>query len=212
MAEAGEVVAPVRIDDRQGRRQLFVGLMVIDDDDIHAELVRFRQRRDAGGAAIDRDEERRALLRQRPHGFDVGAVAFEQPVRNMDQRIEAAMAQKAREQRRRSGAVNIIIAEYGDALAAPDRVRDARRRRRHGGEHVGIGHRALDGRIEEGVDRVDLDIAAGEDARQQLRQIMPLRDRERPRGAALVEPAAPGAPSRRAFDAEEEAGAHGQLA
>ena len=100
MAEAGEVVAPVRIDDRQGRRQLFVGLMVIDDDDIHAELVRFRKRRDAGGAAIDRDQERRALLGQRAYGFDVGAIAFEQTVRNMDQRIEAAMAQKAREQRR----------------------------------------------------------------------------------------------------------------
>ena len=122
------------------------------------------------------------------------------------------MAQKPRQQRRRSGSVDIIIAEYGDALAASDRVGDARRRRRHGGQHVGIGHRVLDGRIEECLDRIDLDIAAGKDAREQLRQIMPLRDRERPRGAALVEPAAPGAPGRGVFDAEEEAGAHGQLA
>ena len=66
-----------------------------------------------------------------------------------------------------------------------------------------IGHRALDGRIEEGLDRVDLDIAAGEDARQQFGQIVALRDRERARRAARVEPVAPGAAGRRAFDAEK---------
>ena len=50
-----------------------------------------------------------------------------------------------------------------------------------------------------------LDAAAGEHARQQLRQVVPLRDRERARRAALVEPVAPGAPGRRVLDAEEDA-------
>ena len=41
MAEAGQIVAPVRIDDGDRRRQHLVGLMVIDDDDIDAERARF---------------------------------------------------------------------------------------------------------------------------------------------------------------------------
>ena len=68
-----------------------------------------------------------------------------------------------------------------------------------------IGHRSLDGRIEERIDRVDFDIAAGKDAREQFGNIVPLRDRQRPCGAALVEPVAPRPSVRRAFDAEEEA-------
>ena len=59
--------------------------------------------------------------------------------------------------------------------------------------------------------RLRLDAAAGEDARQQFRQVVALRDRERARRRALVEPVAPGAPARRALDAEEEARAPGPL-
>jgi hypothetical protein len=61
----------------------------------------------------------------------------------------------------------------------------------------------LDGRIEKRLNRIGFDIAAGEDARQQLRQIVALRDRKRTHGAALVEPVAPSPPGRRAFDAKE---------
>jgi hypothetical protein len=49
-----------------------------------------------------------------------------------------------------------------------------------------------------------LDVAAGEDAREQLGKVVPLRDCERARRSALVEPAAPSAPGRRVFDAEED--------
>ena len=151
------------------------------------------------------DEQRRAALGERAHRLDIRAVAFEQAVGNVDDRLDAAVAQKARQQRRRGRAVDVVIAENRDALAAHDGVGDARGRLRHGGEHVRIGHRALDGRIEKGVDRIDLDVAAGKNARQQFGKLVPLRDRERPRRAALVEPVAPRAPGRRIFDAEEEA-------
>ena len=90
MAESGEVVAPVRIDDGDSRRQDLVGLMVIDDDDVDAELLGFVQRLDAGGAAIDADQKRRAALGERSHGFHIRAIAFEQPVGNVDDRIDAA--------------------------------------------------------------------------------------------------------------------------
>ncbi len=84
-----------------------------------------------------------------------------------------------------------------------DRVGKTLRRFLHGGQHIRIGHRALDGRIEKRLNRIGLDIAAGKDARQQLRQIVALRDSERTRGAALVEPVAPSASGRRVLDAKE---------
>jgi hypothetical protein len=37
---------------------------MVDDDDRHAELSGFRQRLEAGGAAIDGDQQRRALVRR----------------------------------------------------------------------------------------------------------------------------------------------------
>ena len=117
MAEARQIVAAVRIDDGNRRRQHFVGLMVIDDDDIEAELLGLGQRLDTGGAAIDADQKRRAALGERAHRFDIRAIAFEQPVGNVDDRIDAAMAQIARQQRRRGRAVDVVIAEDGDVLS-----------------------------------------------------------------------------------------------
>ncbi len=73
MPEARKVVAAVRIDDGDRRRQNLVGLMVIDDDDIDAELLGFGERLDAGGAAIDADEKRRAALGERTHGLNIRA-------------------------------------------------------------------------------------------------------------------------------------------
>ena len=46
MAEAGEIVAPVRIDDGDRGRQHFVGLMVVDHDHVDAERLGLRQRLD----------------------------------------------------------------------------------------------------------------------------------------------------------------------
>ena len=205
ITEAGEIVAPVRIDDGHRRRQRLVGLMMIDDDDVHAERFGFAQRLDAGGAAIDGHQQRRAARGERPHRLDIRAVAFEQPVGNVDDRLDAAKPQEARQHGGGCRAVDVVVAENRDALAARDSIGDARCRLRHGGEHIRIGHRALDGRIEKSVDRVGLDIAAGEDARQQFGDLVALRDRQRARRAALVEPVAPGAAGRRILDAEEEA-------
>ena len=70
----------------------------------------------------------------------VRPIALEDAVRDVDQRIERRSAQKAARERRRRGAIHIIVAEDRDLLAAHDRVRDALRGRRHVGEHVGVGH------------------------------------------------------------------------
>ena len=113
-----EIVEPVRIDHGERRGKLLVGLMMIDHDDVEAELARLRQRLMAGGAAIDRDEERRALRRERADRFHIRAIAFEQAIRDMDDRTTTAVAQVARQHRRRRRAVDVVVAEDRDRLAA----------------------------------------------------------------------------------------------
>ena len=170
--------------------------------------MRFRQRLDTGGAAIDGHQERRAARGERSHRFDIRPIAFEQPIRNMDERLEAGMPEKARQQRRRSGTVDIVIAEDRDRLAAHDGVGDPAGGLAHSRKHMRIGHIAFDRRIEECVDTVHVDVAAGKDARKQFGNFVTLRDRERPGGPALVEPVAPCSSRRRMLDAEEVAVAH----
>ena len=203
ITEAGKIVGPVRIHQRIDLGQFVAALVVIDDDDGHAELSRFRQRLEAGGAAIDRHQQRRALARQHPHGFDIGAVAFEDAVGNVDQRIEPAMAQMPGQQRRRGRAVDVVVAEDRDLLAARGRVRDALGRGFHLRHGVGIGHQFADGRIEEILDRVDLDVAARDHPRQHFRQLVALHDRQRPRRAPRIEPVAPQFSGRRLRHAEK---------
>ena len=84
------------------------------------------------------------------HGLDVRPVAFEEPVGNVEDRVEPAGAQHAHQERRRGGAVDVVIAEDRDVLLALDGVGEARGRRRHVGERVGVRHQAFHGRIEIG--------------------------------------------------------------
>ena len=66
----------------------------------------------------------------------------------------------------------------------------------------GISRRTVGSR--NSCDRVDLDIAPGEHAREQLRHAVTLRHRERARVAALIEPVAPDAAAHRVPHVEEE--------
>ena len=153
--------------------------------------VRFRERLDAGGAAIDRHQERRALACEHADGLDIGAIAFKNPVGNMNQRIEPAVAQMPGEQRRRRRTVDVVVAKDRDLLAPNCCVRDAF----GGGFHLrhgkGVRHQFTDRRIEKILDRIDLDVAPGEYSRQHFRQLMALRDRKRARRTAGIEPVAP---------------------
>ena len=131
---------PVRVHHRDRRRQRLVGLVVVDDDHVHAQALRLFQRLDAGGAAIDGHDQRGAAGGERAHRLDIRAIALEQPVGDVDQRIEAAAAQEQAEQGGRGGAVDIVIAEDRDRLAAHRGVGNARGRRLHCGEHIRVGH------------------------------------------------------------------------
>ena len=166
MTKLRKIVLPVRIDHRERRRQRLVGKVMVDDDGLHAEPRGLGERVMAGGAAIDRDEQRRATLGERTHGFDVGPIALEQAVGNVDERREPTVAQEARQRRRRGRAVDIIVAEDRDLFAALDRVRDARRRSRHAGKRIGIWHQRPHGWVKEGKRVLDLHATAGKHARQ----------------------------------------------
>ena len=130
MAETGKIVAPVRIDDGESRRQHLIGLMMIDDHGIDAQRSRFRERLDAGGAAIDGYQERSAACRERANRIDVRTVALEQPVGNVDQRLDTGLAQEARQERGRGCAIDVVVAEDRDGFAAHRSRRQSARRPR----------------------------------------------------------------------------------
>ena len=64
------------------------------------------------------------------------------------------MAQEPRQQRGRGRTIDVVVAEDRDGLAAHHRVGKARRRRRHGGQRMRIGHQGAHGRIEKAVELV----------------------------------------------------------
>ena len=131
MAEARQVVLPVRIDEGGSRRQALGGLVVVEHDRVEAEPRRLGERLVARRAAIDRDEQARALPGEGADRLDIGAVAFGDAVGDVDEERHAAGAQELAEQRRAAGAVDVVIAEDRHRLAALDRVGEARRRGRH---------------------------------------------------------------------------------
>jgi hypothetical protein len=59
--------------------------VVVEHDDVEAEARRLRKRLVARGAAIDRDQQRRALRGEVGDGGGVRAVALGDAVRDVDQ-------------------------------------------------------------------------------------------------------------------------------
>ena len=62
MAQPGHVILPVGIDERGDVREPLIGLVVIDDDHLGAERAGRGQCLDAGGAAVDGDDQLGAVL------------------------------------------------------------------------------------------------------------------------------------------------------
>ena len=88
-AEARQVVLAVGIDDGGDVGQALVGLVVVDDDDVGAERRGDGERLEAGGAAVDRDDQLGAVLGERLDGVAAGAVALGHAVGDVDARGEA---------------------------------------------------------------------------------------------------------------------------
>ncbi len=136
---------------------------------------------------------------------EFGTIAFEQSVRDVDDRRQPAMPQIAPEHRRRGGAVDVVVAEDGNCFTACDCVRQPSRRYRHLRDRIGVRHQRTHRWIEEACNLVHFDPAPRKNTRQKLRNAVLLRDGQRPGRAALIEPVAPGTSACRILNAQKQA-------
>ena len=127
MPLAREIVLAVRIEHGECRRQRFVGLVMVDDDDFRAGSIGGGDGGLGGGAAIDGEDEAGALLDKIGKRLRRRAVAFGEPIGNIGRGHLSMRAQEALDQRHRSRAVDVVVAEYGDRLACPDGGGEAHR-------------------------------------------------------------------------------------
>ncbi len=213
MSEAGKVVLPVGIDERQRSRQRLGRLVMIEHDHVEAEPFGLSERLVADRPAIDRDDELGAFCREARNRLGVRAIAFGHPVGNMHDRLAAAGGEKFGQERGAAGAVDVVVAEDRDPFAALDRAPEAIRRRFHVAHAIRVRHQVAQGRIEIALDRLRLDAAPREHPRDQLVLTADLRDRQGARLARAVQAGAPRPAEGRALDIEKIAdGCHGLLA
>ncbi len=102
------------------------------------------------------------------HRLDVGAVAFGHAVGDVDERLAAASPEIFADERRRAGAVDVVVAEDRDLFAALDRDAQARGRGLHVGQDEGVGHQVAQRRVEIALDRLRRDVASREHAGDQF--------------------------------------------
>ncbi|MNT66118.1 hypothetical protein D3C72_2041550 [compost metagenome] len=117
MSLAGEIVLTIGIDERIAWRQRCADLVMVDDDHVDTAPCRHLKRLVAGRAAVDGDDEAGAVVDQLFDRLWVGPISLEDTIRDIDFRIEPEMLEEARHQRRRCGAVDIVIAEDHHLLA-----------------------------------------------------------------------------------------------
>ena len=90
-------------------------------------------------AAIHRNDQARAALRDPHQRLAARAVALHQPVGDIGPGIEAELPQQPDQQRRGGRPVHVIVAEDRDRLAALYRIRQPFCRAVHVAEDRGIG-------------------------------------------------------------------------
>jgi hypothetical protein len=111
--------------------------VVVDHHHVHAELVGGLDLFHGGDAAVRADQEPRAAPRQLAHGLEVEAVAFHQPVRDVElhargqRRARGAgreLAQRRDQQRGAGDAVHVVVAVDAERLALFQRALHPRHR------------------------------------------------------------------------------------
>ncbi len=194
MAKTGQVVSPVRIDDRNRLGKPLVCLVVIDYDSVETELSCFRERFEACHTAIDCNQQPYASLRERTDRVQVRPISFKDAVGDVDDWIQTAEPQIPAKQGRGGRTVDIIVSENGRVFTADHRVGNASRRSLHARNGVRIGQKVLDRGVEKGLNVIDLNISSGQNTGKQFVESMTLCNGQSERRAARVEPIAPGPP------------------
>ena len=192
MAMTGEIVLPIGVDQRQRRRQLDAGLMVIEGDHLEIAPPCLLESLETRCAAVKSDQQRGATGCQLADGARIGTVAVDKTVGDIDRGIEALAAHIANEDGNRGGAVDVVVAEDGKLFAALDGVGDAAGGRVHIGEQRRIGQQRPDLRVEIGFRRFGRHVAGGKQPRHHVRQADLLRDLAGERATTHIQPVAPG--------------------
>ena len=204
IAKPRNVIGTVGVDHRIGLGQPVVGQVVVDDQHIRTPRPGMRDWQRAGGAAIERHDQRRAALHQLVDGRNVGTVSLKDPVRDVDLGIEAEMPQIARHQRRGAGAVDVVVAEQANLLFRLDGVGQTRSQGIHRRQRRRVGHEVPERWLEVTLGLVGADPASGQDTRQNLGHLKALPDGGCDPRALGIEPVDPGATRHRALDIEEK--------
>ena len=93
-------------------------LVVVDHDHVEPGGFRLLERVERLRAAIDADGDASAARLQLDERLARRAIAFHQPVGDVDDRLRAELPEQEHEQRRAGRPVDVVIAEDGDGLAA----------------------------------------------------------------------------------------------
>ena len=103
---------------RDRRRELIRDGVVVEDDNVEAELVRVGDFDDRRDAAVGSDEEVHAHLPQLLHGAEVQAVAFGEAIRDVVDAIRAERFQPLIEDGDGGDTVDIEVAVESDGLVS----------------------------------------------------------------------------------------------
>ena len=128
----------MRVEHRQRRRQRIGRLVVVRDDGVDAQFARQRHLRHRRAAAIHRNQQPRALLRQLAHGFGVEPVALALALRDVGRHLQSQRLEERQQQGRGSNAVDVVIAIHRHRLALLHRGRDAPYRGVHAKHQEGV--------------------------------------------------------------------------
>ena len=132
----------VRVDQERVETRRFLGAVVVDDDNVHAEGAQVGDLGSGIGAAVERDEERGATTLERAiDGVASETVAFFESARDEIARAQSEAAENADEKGRAADAVDIVVAEHDDVLARLHRAQKAVDRRGEIGEQERITER-----------------------------------------------------------------------
>ena len=161
---------------------------------------------EAGRPAIDRHQETRTLLFQRPDRLDIGTIAFGNAVGDVDDGLDPAGAKIFRQQSRAARAVHVVIPEDRDLLPRHDRIRQPVGGDFHVGHHMRVRHEIAQARVEEPLDIGHAHAPAGEDAGEYIRKPVRLCDGKRDGALSSVAALDPGAAEGRPGDVQEGTG------
>jgi hypothetical protein len=203
MSLAREIVLTVGVEHRKGRRQLLVGRVVVDDNDLGAASVGGLDGSAGSGAAINGDDESRPLVGKPGERGWRRAVAFAEAVGDVGCRTLPVGAQEALDERHGGCPIDVVIAENGDGLACADGTGETLRRLLHVLQACRIGQEMAEGWIEEVGNRRGIGAARGKQPPDQLRQAVGLGDGHRGCGSRGIEALDPTQAASRPLHPEE---------